>query len=172
MDKVRTAVVGMGVGRPNGRALSKDPRGRVVALCDLVEERMEQFAEELPEKPRFFTDYREMCQDPEIDAVFVGTPNQWHVPIALEAVKNGKHVMVTKPLADSEEAARELAKRDQKNEAKEGKAGDPAADDGKKKKTGRRAPATPRLRAVQKDQRAKKPEEMAEIYLLIKSRRK
>jgi predicted dehydrogenase len=49
-----------------------------------------------------------MCRDPEIDAVFVGTPNQWHVPIALEAVKNDKHVMVTKPLADSEESAREL----------------------------------------------------------------
>jgi predicted dehydrogenase len=49
-----------------------------------------------------------MCCDPEIDAVFVGTPNQLHVPIALEAVRQGKHVMVTKPLADSEEAARQL----------------------------------------------------------------
>jgi predicted dehydrogenase len=49
-----------------------------------------------------------MCQDPDIDAVFVGTPNQWHVPIALEAVKNGKHVLVTKPLADSEAAALSL----------------------------------------------------------------
>ncbi|MDP6038206.1 MAG: Gfo/Idh/MocA family oxidoreductase, partial [Candidatus Latescibacteria bacterium] len=38
----------------------------------------------------------------------VGTPNQWHVPIALEAVKNDKHVMVTKPLADSESAAKKL----------------------------------------------------------------
>ena len=49
-----------------------------------------------------------MCQASDIDAVFVGTPNQWHVPIALEAVKNGKHVMVTKPLADCEEAAEKL----------------------------------------------------------------
>ncbi|OPZ15002.1 MAG: putative oxidoreductase YcjS [candidate division BRC1 bacterium ADurb.BinA364] len=49
-----------------------------------------------------------MCRDPEIDAVFVGTPNQLHVPVALEAVRNGKHVLVTKPLADREEAAAEL----------------------------------------------------------------
>ena len=49
-----------------------------------------------------------MCRDPEIDAVFVGTPNQMHVPIAIEAARQGKHVMVTKPLADSEEAARRL----------------------------------------------------------------
>jgi predicted dehydrogenase len=98
----------MGVGRPNGRAIAANPRGRVVALCDLLEDRMQAFAEELPEEVKYYTDYREICSDPEIDAVFVGTPNQWHVPIALEAVKNDKHVMVTKPLADSEDAAREL----------------------------------------------------------------
>lgn len=107
-EYVRTAIVGMGVGRPNGRAIANNPRGKVVALCDLIEERMESFGQELPGKQKFFTDYVEMCQDPEIDAVFVGTPNQWHVPVALEAVRNGKHVMVTKPLADSEQAAQEL----------------------------------------------------------------
>lgn len=106
--KVRTCVVGMGIGRPNGRAISRNPRGEVVALCDLVEERMESFANELPGELKFYTDYKEMCQDPDIDAVFVGTPNQWHVPVALEAVRNGKHVMVTKPLADSEEAAAKI----------------------------------------------------------------
>jgi predicted dehydrogenase len=107
-NKVRVAVVGMGIGRPNGRALAKNPRGQVVALCDLLEERMKEFAKELPEAVKFYTDYKKMCKDPEIDAVFVGTPNQWHVPIALEAVRNGKHVLVTKPLADSEKAAKEL----------------------------------------------------------------
>jgi predicted dehydrogenase len=107
-NKVRVAVVGMGIGRPNGRALAKAPRGQVVALCDLMEERMKDFAKELPGEVKFYTDYKKMCKAPDIDAVFVGTPNQWHVPIALEAVRNGKHVMVTKPLADSEEAAKKL----------------------------------------------------------------
>ena len=49
-----------------------------------------------------------MCEDDEIDAVMVATPKQVHVPVALEAVKHGKNVLVTKPLSDSEEAAREL----------------------------------------------------------------
>ena len=106
--KVRTAIVGMGIGRPNGRAISKNPRGEVVALCDLAEDRMKSFAKELPGEVKFYTDYKKMCKDPDIDAVFVGTPNQWHVPIALEVVKNDKHVMVTKPLADSERAAAKL----------------------------------------------------------------
>ena len=86
MAAVRTAIVGMGIGRHNGKAIARDPRGRVVALCDLYKERMEDFARELPEPPRLYGDYKELCHDPEIDAVFVGTPNQWHVPIALEGV--------------------------------------------------------------------------------------
>jgi predicted dehydrogenase len=105
---VRVGVVGMGIGRPNARAIAGNPRGQVVALCDLVPERMAAFAKELPNEVRQFTDFEAMCRDPEVDAVFVGTPNQWHVPVALAAVRQGKHVLVTKPLADSESAAREL----------------------------------------------------------------
>jgi predicted dehydrogenase len=108
MEEVRVGIVGMGIGRPNGRAIARNPRGRVVALCDLIEERMMDFAQELPDPVKFYTDYREMCRDPEIDAVFVGTPNQWHVPVALEAVQHDKHVLATKPLADSDEPARRL----------------------------------------------------------------
>lgn len=108
MSIVRTCVVGMGIGRPNGRAIDNHPRGQVTALCDLQEDRMEEFAKELSGEVKLYTDHKKMCKDKEIDAVFVGTPNQWHVPIALEAIKNGKHVMVTKPLADSNEAAREV----------------------------------------------------------------
>ncbi|HHX66103.1 MAG TPA: Gfo/Idh/MocA family oxidoreductase [Chloroflexi bacterium] len=108
MNKVHVAIVGMGIGRSNGRGFLRTPRSRIVALCDLIEERMQSFAQEIPNPVKCYTSYKEMCQDPEIGAVFVGTPNQWHVPVALEAVRAGKHVMVTKPLADCEEAAREL----------------------------------------------------------------
>jgi predicted dehydrogenase len=98
----------MGIGKANGRAISRNPRGAVAALCDLNEERMRSFAAELPEPVTLYTNYVEMCRDPMIDAVFVGTPNQLHVPVALEAVRQGKHVLVTKPLADSVHAARQL----------------------------------------------------------------
>lgn len=108
MDKVRVCIVGMGIGRANGRAIARNPRGQVTALCDLFPEKMAELAKELPEPVKFYTDYKEMCQDPDIDAVFIGTPNQYHVPVAMEAVKHGKHVMVTKPLSDSVAAARTL----------------------------------------------------------------
>jgi len=110
MKEVRAAIVGMGIGRPNALGLAHNKRGRVVALCDLVEDRMRDFAKSLPEPVRLFTDYQALCRDPEIDAIFVGTPNQWHVPIAREAVKHDKHVLITKPLADSETAAKRLVR--------------------------------------------------------------
>ncbi len=108
MERVRVAIVGMGIGKVNGRAIDRHPRGAIVALCDLYEDRMRQFAGELSHPVSFYTDYREVCRAPDVDAVFVGTPNQFHVPVALEAVRNGKHVLVTKPLADSVTAAAQI----------------------------------------------------------------
>jgi predicted dehydrogenase len=108
MDKVRVCIVGMGIGRANGRAFMKNPRSKIVALCDVLEDRMQDFAKEIPNEVKFYTDYKKMCKDPDIDAVFVGTPNQLHVPVALEVLRNDKHVMVTKPLASSLAQAAEV----------------------------------------------------------------
>ena len=108
MQEVRVAIVGMGIGKANALAISRNPRGRVVALCDLLEDRMVEFAKDIPGSVQFFTDYKEMCRSSEIDAVFVGTPNQFHVPVAMEALRHDKHVLVTKPLADGEEPAKQL----------------------------------------------------------------
>ena len=94
MDEVRIAIVGMGIGKANRRSLQKNPRGRVPAICDIIEWKMEAYAKELPEPVKCYVDYREMCEDDEIDAVMVATPNQVHVPVALEAVKHGKRVLV------------------------------------------------------------------------------
>jgi len=103
--QVRVGIIGMGIGRPNAKAIAANARGRVAALCDLHPERMEDFAKELPGPVKQFRDYKKMCRDKEIDAVFIGTPNQLHVPMALEAIRQGKHVLITKPLAGNEREA-------------------------------------------------------------------
>ncbi len=109
MKKVRIGLAGMNViGMPMGGGATKNPRGEIVALCDVVEERMHKHAAELPGPVKLYTDYADMCRDPEVDAVFVATPNQWHAPIGLAAVRNDKHLMIIKPLADSLPAANEL----------------------------------------------------------------
>jgi predicted dehydrogenase len=106
--QLRVGIVGLGIGRVNGRAIHANRRGRVVALCDLIESRMDEFETELGHPVRKYTDYKKMCRDAEIDAVLSMVPNQLHVPVALEAIRHGKHVLVTKPLADSEAAARRV----------------------------------------------------------------
>jgi predicted dehydrogenase len=109
VEKVRAALVGMNViGQPLAKGVGNDPRAQIVALCDVVEERTRAFAAELPGTLRCYTEYTEVCRDPDVDAVLIATPNQWHVPIGLEAVRHGKHVLIIKPLADSLVAAHTL----------------------------------------------------------------
>ncbi|MCK9862230.1 Gfo/Idh/MocA family oxidoreductase [Paenibacillus sp. ATY16] len=49
-----------------------------------------------------------LLEDPEIDAVVIGVPNQFHAPLAIEALKHGKHVLLEKPMAIDAEAARTI----------------------------------------------------------------
>ncbi len=62
----------------------------------------ERFAKQQGEKGHkceIFTDYREMFEkQKDIDVVTIGTPDHWHVKIAIEALKAGKHVYCEKPL--------------------------------------------------------------------------
>lgn len=51
--------------------------------------------------PRFFPSYKELLADPEIDAVYVATPNHLHTPHAIEALSAGKHVLCEKPIAQN-----------------------------------------------------------------------
>jgi hypothetical protein len=46
-----------------------------------------------------YTDYREILQDRSIDAVMLSLPDHWHVPMAIEAVRAGKHVSLEKPVS-------------------------------------------------------------------------
>ena len=61
--------------------------------------------------PRYFSDYREMfaAVADQIDVVTVSTPDHMHFPIAVEAIKRGKPVMVQKPLCNNLWEARALA---------------------------------------------------------------
>jgi predicted dehydrogenase len=106
--KVRAGIVGMGIGKVNGRAIDANGRAEIVAICDIVPEKMDVFEEEIGRPVKKYVDYRKMCRDAEVDAVFVGTPNQVHVPVAMEAVRRDKHVLCTKPLADALRPAERL----------------------------------------------------------------
>ena len=105
--KIAVGHIGVG-GRGSGLmgAFIGQPECRVVAVSDCFASRRERAAYRVDghykaEGCRKYADFRELCADPGIDAVVVATPDHWHVLAALEAVRNGKHVYVEKPLGIS-----------------------------------------------------------------------
>ena len=57
---------------------------------------------------KWYDGVAEVLADPAIDAVYVATNNKSHVPLAMEALKAGKHVIVEKPIATSVADAKKL----------------------------------------------------------------
>jgi len=99
MRKVGTAVVGCGnVAKIHAKALMELEESRLVAVCDVVEERARAFKETYGAE-KWYTDFRRMVLDPEVEAVTICTPHPVHAAPAIAAAESGKHVLTEKPLA-------------------------------------------------------------------------
>ncbi|MEM7809951.1 MAG: Gfo/Idh/MocA family oxidoreductase [Planctomycetota bacterium] len=102
-QKVRVAFVGIG-GRGSGNVRDVHASGlaKFVAFCDLDPSlgAAKKVVQQHPDVP-LYGDYRVMLDavEDEIDAVVVTTPDHAHFPIAMEAIRRGKHVYCEKPLA-------------------------------------------------------------------------
>jgi len=95
-DDVRFGIVGLGMGRDRASKATKTPGARLVAVCDILEERGAKAAEELGVE--WITEYDEMLARDDIDAIGVYTPSGWHCDFALRALQAGKHAFTTKPM--------------------------------------------------------------------------
>ncbi|HIE08907.1 MAG TPA: Gfo/Idh/MocA family oxidoreductase [Armatimonadetes bacterium] len=82
----------------------------IVALSSRSEENLKKAAEVAKGEPRLYQDYRQLLQDPEVEAVVICTPNHTHAKIAKEALEAGKHVFCEKPLALTLEEHVELSR--------------------------------------------------------------
>ncbi|MBL7141072.1 MAG: Gfo/Idh/MocA family oxidoreductase [Planctomycetes bacterium] len=93
--------------------------GQSVAVCDPIQKRRDERAAQIDKHYgsagcKAYTDFREVLARQDIDAVVIATPDHWHVPIALAAVRAGKDVYVEKPLGISvahDQALREAVHR-------------------------------------------------------------
>jgi len=112
--KLRAGIIGVG-GIANGAHMpgyAKLPDlVEMVAFCDIIPERAQKGIEQFgASKAKVFTDYQEMLEMKDLDAVSVCTPNKFHAPIAIAALKAGKHVFCEKPMAITAEEADEMVK--------------------------------------------------------------
>ncbi|MFI3323015.1 MAG: Gfo/Idh/MocA family oxidoreductase [Rikenellaceae bacterium] len=102
-EKVNMAFIGLGAQGGNiARALFNTGMVNVVALCDTdLGSQATAKTESMFPNAKKFQDFREMFAKigGEIEAISVGVPDHSHFPICMEAMMNGKHVYVEKPLA-------------------------------------------------------------------------
>lgn len=103
-EPVRLGILGLGTaGRGAADAARRDPHTEVVAVCDVDAGTSARIAE--PLGARAYTEVRQLCDDTEVDAVYVSTPTFLHLAHALELASAGKHLLVEKPVVkDSAEA--------------------------------------------------------------------
>ncbi len=107
IDPLKLGVIGL------GRAFTlmlptfaADPRIALTAAHDPRADARERFAEEF--NARSFEDAEALCADPNVTAVYIASPHQFHVAHVKLAAKHGKHVMVEKPMALSVEDCQEM----------------------------------------------------------------
>ncbi|MCA8992601.1 MAG: Gfo/Idh/MocA family oxidoreductase [Planctomycetaceae bacterium] len=81
---------------------------KIVAICDIDEERLAKAHEKFPDAQKF-TDWRKLLEHPGIDAVTVSTPDHMHAAVTISAMELGKHAYTQKPLAHSVFEARRIA---------------------------------------------------------------
>lgn len=100
-DRLNIAAIGVG-GRGSAIADQAGRLGQLIAVCDVARPNAERFVKlqsEKGHKCEIYNDYREMFDKAkDIDVVTIGTPDHWHVKIAIEAMQAGKHVYCEKPL--------------------------------------------------------------------------
>ncbi len=102
--KYRTALIGSGWWGMNIlRCAMAAGESKVVAICDVDTEQSRKAAAEIEklsgDKPKIYKDYRELIATEKPEIVINATPDHWHALITIEAVKNGAHVYVEKPIS-------------------------------------------------------------------------
>lgn len=96
--KVRAAVIGVGIGKYHMEGYQSHPNAEVVAVVDVREDAAHAAAQKYG-IPNAFVDHREMLKMKEVDCVSVCVPNKFHMPLVIDCLKAGKHVLTEKPLA-------------------------------------------------------------------------
>jgi predicted dehydrogenase len=105
---IQVGVLGYGYWGPNlVRNFMLAPGSAVVAVCDLLEERLYPLRKSYPGL-KTQTDPLALINDSAVQAVVISTPVSTHFDLAMAALKAGKHVLVEKPLASNSEQARLL----------------------------------------------------------------
>ena len=105
--KINIAIIGLGFGAEFIPIYQKHPLANMYAICQRNEEKLNEIGDAFGVDVRY-TDYDELLKDPNIDAVHINTPIQAHAEQSLKALRAGKHVACTVPMATTIEECRQI----------------------------------------------------------------
>ncbi|MCG6187650.1 Gfo/Idh/MocA family protein [Maribellus maritimus] len=121
-EKIRVALIGCrSQGFSDLKSFITDKKNNVdcVAICDvdsnILEERAAEVEKITETKPLTYSDFREVLDNPDVDAVIIGTPDHWHAIMMMMALEAGKHVYVEKPMGHSIEECDAMVKAAKKH---------------------------------------------------------
>lgn len=97
---VGIGVIGTGdLGNVYSECLNRLEKARLIAVADIIKERAKRLASSF--NIDWYADYRKLLERDDIEAVFIVTPPNLHAEQAIASAEAGKHVLITKPIADT-----------------------------------------------------------------------
>ena len=110
-NKIRIGIIGAGnIGSVHATEFSKlADECEITAITDayipLAEAKAKEFG-----IAKVLANPEELIDHPDVDAVIIGVPNQFHAPLAIRAIEAGKHVLLEKPMGINSNAAKQILK--------------------------------------------------------------
>ena len=104
---INIAIIGLGFGAEFIPIYQKHPLANMYAICQRNKEKAEEIGKAFGIE-KVYTDYDELLKDPSIDAVHINTPIQNHAEQSIKALKAGKHVACTVPMATTVDECRQI----------------------------------------------------------------
>lgn len=110
-NKKVIAVIGCGRIARNAHfpAFSEMDNIRIKYACDIIPGKAEEMKKDFPIIENCILDYKEAVSDPEVDIVYVLTPNYAHYTVTMDALTAGKHVFCEKPITVNYKLSCEMA---------------------------------------------------------------
>tara|TARA_B100001105_G_scaffold51226_1_gene38661 strand:+ start:1328 stop:2479 length:1152 start_codon:yes stop_codon:yes gene_type:complete len=105
--KMKVSIIGLGFGAEFIPIYQAHANAEIHSICQRTESKLNEIGDQFNIERRH-TSYDEVLSDPEVDFVHINSPIPDHAPMSIAALKAGKHVMCTVPMATTVEECREI----------------------------------------------------------------